>query len=356
MQLAFYFLRKGKFKSFYNFIWVHAFTRDSGLALLDPLFRVFPFLAPYPQTIEMEITTRCHLKCTMCEHTYWKEPARDMTLDEFKRIINQFPKLKWLGITGIGSNFLNKDFIAMLEYSKKRSAYVEFFDTFDLLDEARAEKLVKMGLDKIWMSIDGATPETYNKIRVGTDFNKVIGNLKKLIEIKKKYKTPFPEIYFHYIVSKDNYKELPAFVKLVGSIKKNDTNPEVLVYFSNLLDFAEVSSMKAELPEEIKKETEKAASDLGIYLGWNPNLAPTRPVRECVRWTEPFILVTGHVQPCCAINEANTRQHQKDHSMGNLLETDFRNLWYNGFKHLKKEVHSGRFIDICKYCRNYVRK
>ena len=164
-----YLITQLKFKMAYNHLWVGMFTRDSGLALFDTIHTWFPFFRPYPQTMEIEITTKCHLKCVICEHTYWKEPGYDMSFDQFKHIINQFPDLKWIGTSGIGSNFLNKDYMKMLRYLKDRSVYVEFFDSFDLIDESIANELIDMKIDKIWMSFDGANKEDYDKIRCGTN-------------------------------------------------------------------------------------------------------------------------------------------------------------------------------------------
>ncbi len=350
-----YLIAKEGFKSAYNYLWVHAFTRDSGLALLDPLYRRFPSLVTYPQTIEVEITTRCHLKCTMCEHTYWDESPHDMSLAEFKKIIDQFPKLKWLGMTGIGSNFLNKDFLSMLRYVKSKKVYVEFFDTFDLITEKNAEELIKIGVNKIWLSIDAARPETYEKIRVGTKFEKVTRNLKNLMELKKRYKTPFPEIWFHYIITSDNASELPEFVELVHDLTSNGSNLATMIYFTNLLCFNEVKGLLTTLSDEVIKETEILGKKYGIYISWNQNIKPIKPISFCTRWTEPFILATGHVQSCCAINEANTRRYQKEKSFGNLLETEFKYLWNNKHKKFRMQIHNNELPEICKYCRNFIR-
>lgn len=354
LKVMAFFLKQGKFREVYNYLWVHAFTKDSGLALLDPLLKIFPSLAPYPQQIEVEITTRCHLQCTICEHTYWNEPSADMSLEQFKNILNQFPGLKWLGLTGIGSNMLNKDFFEMLAYAKSRHIYTEFFDTFDLINEENAEKLIRLGVEKIWMSIDGATKPTYDRIRVGTTFEKVTGNARKLMELKKKLGSPVPEIWFHYIINKDNYKELPLFVELVAGIVSNGTNPATMIYFTNLLSFDEVKDMAAELPKDIIDATYRAAKKHGIYLGWNPNIKPVKPITECTRWTEPFILSTGHIQSCCAINEANTRAYQKEHALANLNETHFSKIWKKEYKNLVRDIHNNKLPAICKHCRVFL--
>jgi MoaA/NifB/PqqE/SkfB family radical SAM enzyme len=102
----------------------------------------------------------------MCEHTYWNEVGRDMTYDEFVYIIGQFPSLKWVGMTGIGTSFLNRDFLRMIEYVKSRKIDVEIYDSFHLLTKDRAKELVRLKVDKIIASIDAATSATYEKIRI----------------------------------------------------------------------------------------------------------------------------------------------------------------------------------------------
>lgn len=347
-----YLLRKRKFKMAYNYIWVSLFTRDSGLAIFDPLFRLFPQLAPYPKAIEVEVTTRCNLRCTICEHTYWKEPSRDMSFEEFKKIIDQFPKLKWIGVTGIGSSFLNKDFLKMLRFLKSKSIYVEMFDSFTQIDEKVARELIEIGVDKIYLSIEAATKETYEKIRVGANFEKVLDNVKALIRLKKEMKTPIPELWFHYITTKDNVHEMPQFVELVHSLKAEETGG-TLLYWTDLLAFKEVEELVTDIPEEIKQAVKKKGEELGVEMWWNQNVTPCQPISKCVRWTEPFILVTGHVQPCCVINEANQRDFQKKYAAGNLLEKPFSEIWVNEYKKIIHMIHQGKVPRICRYCRNF---
>lgn len=347
-----YLLRKRRFKMAYNYLWVSLFTRDSGAAILDPLYARFPRLTPYPKAIEVEVTTRCHLKCTICEHTYWNEKGRDMSFEEFKHIVDQFPKLKWMGITGIGSSFLNKDYLKMLRYLKSRSVYVELFDTFTQIDAKVAEELVEIGVDKICLSMDAATKETYEKIRVGASFGKVLDNVRTLIRLKEQMKTPIPELWFHYIVTRDNVYEMPQFVELVQSLKANK-NSGSLLYWTDLLAFKQVKDLMTDIPEEVKQEVLGKGKELGIEMWWNQNFAPCEPITRCVRWTEPFILVTGHLQPCCVINEANMRHFQKENAVANLFEQDFRDVWRNEYKDLREMIRRGQVPEICAYCREF---
>ncbi|MCK5628450.1 radical SAM protein, partial [Candidatus Bathyarchaeota archaeon] len=155
------------------------------------LIKMLNWFAPYPSYIEIEVTTKCNLKCIMCEHTYWNETDRDMSFEDFKGIIDQFPRLKWIGLTGIGESFLNKDFIKMLRYVKAKNIIVELYDTFYFVDGNVAEELIDLQVDNIFASIDAATKETYEKIRVGSNFERVINNVTNIFQLKKKKKVSY---------------------------------------------------------------------------------------------------------------------------------------------------------------------
>ncbi len=321
--------------------------------------RKHPFLirnlirfAPYPSYIEIEVTTRCNLKCIICERTYWDEPNRDMSFEEFKSIVDQFPKLRWMGLTGIGESFINKDFMKMLRYVKSRNVFVELYDTFYFIDEKTAKDLIDMGVDKIFISLDAATKETYETIRIGSNFERVINNVKNLHRIKRETGTVFPEVAYHYIVNKYNLREIPQYIDLVHSI----TQGSAIIQFTRLLhEYKEVKDLFVEIPDDVIKSAEKKAKDLGIHLVWNLDVPQNKPpINECIEWTMPFIFVTGHVIPCCSGNEAGHRDFQKDTALGNVFEQNFKEIW-NGknYKNLRKMLLNGKTPLQCKNCCIY---
>ena len=320
--------------------------------LLTKLYRWFVF---YPRYFEVEVTTRCNLKCIMCEHTYWKERSQDLSLAEFMRIIDQFPKLKWIGTTGIGSSFLNKDFPGMLQYVKSRNEniYVELFDSFTALGSDTIQQVVEQGLIDRWIaSVDGATRETYEKIRVGADFDTVKSNVKQLIETKERHGTNFPELSFHFVISKENYREVPQFVELVASLSRGRN---IGILFSHLLhDFSEIDNLVFEIPHDLKLEAERIARENDIKLNWGKNIRERQSINRCTEWSMPFIFADGSVVQCCASNEANRRQFQIDHRMGNVLQTGFESVWHgNRFRSLRNMIHKGMVPEPCNACTIY---
>lgn len=320
----------------------------------DPLLLKFLYwLEPYPSYIEIEVTTRCGLKCIMCEHTYWKEKNRDMSFSEFKSIVDQFPGLKWIGLTGIGESFLNKDFIKMLGYVKGKDIFVELYDNFYFLDNKTIKELFELGIDKIFISLDAATKETYEKIRVGSNFGKVVNNLKTLFRLKKERKAYFPQIGFHYIVNKLNLKEIPQYIDLVHSLTNGQNT---VIRFTRMLhSFKEVENLFTEIPPEIIKLSEDKAKKLGIEVDWNADVPTEKPsLEKCTEWTMPFVFATGDVIPCCAGNEAGNRDFQKRTALGNVFEKSFKEIW-KGQKYtdLRKKLKEGKVPPACINCSLY---
>jgi MoaA/NifB/PqqE/SkfB family radical SAM enzyme len=340
----------------YSYVWATLFSRDAGLALLDPLFRRFPRLAGYPKQLEIEVTTYCNLRCRMCEHTYWPEKPRHMSFEEFKRIVDQFPKLRWIGMTGIGSSFLNRDYMRMVRYMKtERKAFVEFFDHFHRLDAALAREIIELGVNKVWVSLENARRETYNDYRRGSDFDTVVANIWGMVRLKKEMGSPLPELWFHFIINKHNVAEMKEYVDLVATVADYERGRSApLIYWTNMLSFDEVADISVRPSREWIEEVKAYCREKRVFSVFNENVTCDRPMSDCVKWTEPFVLATGHIQPCCALNEANTRQWQKDEAFMNLFESDYRDWWRSEARRtFMQTLRSGGINDICRYCHIY---
>jgi len=336
----------------YNQWWLKTFyvPTDSKLALLLRLpYRWFP---PYPTSIEIEASTACPFKCTICEHTYWDEPAKNMSFEQFKSIVDQLKDMKFIALTGIGENFLNRDFLKMYRYIKAKwpASYLEMYDNFYYITEDVAEKLLDIGLEKTIISIEAATKETYEAIRVGSNFERVINNIRTFIEMKKRRNLYFPEVVFHFIINKANYQEIIPYMDMVKSLGGEN------IFFTNMLHrYPQVQHLYLqthEFPEHLKRQIfEKARRD-ELNISWNWDTAhKKKPMSGCTLWYQPFVYVTGHVVPCCAMNEGNMRDFQKQNSLGNVFEGGFRNVWYSDrFRSFRKNIAAGKVDPLCRDC------
>jgi MoaA/NifB/PqqE/SkfB family radical SAM enzyme len=349
-------LDRKDWRNAWSYVWATLFSRDAGLALQDVLYRYFPRLGPYPKQLEVEVTTACNLKCTICEHTYWTEKPRHMSFEQFKHIVDQFPSLRWIGMTGIGSGFLNPEYMKMLRFLKEdRHCFVEFFDHFFALTEDISREIVRIGINKIWVSLESARPECYNRIRVGSDFNRVVENIRAMMKVKKEMKSPIPELWFHFIINRHNIDQMEEYVDLVADLAKTEAGLSApMIYWTRLLAFDEVDDLVAVPSRDRMRLIESKCRSKGIFPVVNENVVCALPMSTCAKWNEPFVLVTGHLQPCCALNEANDRAYQEEHAFVNVLETDFRRWWCSPQKEeFLRNLKKGTVNPVCKNCHIY---
>jgi len=348
---------------------IKAYYSDSMRSGVKWFFRRMPVnRIPYPQFIEVEVTTMpCPIRCRICENPYFSnEVRRQMSFDEFKLILDQFPKLKWLGATGIGEAWTNPDYPKMLRYAKKeKKVFIEMYDNFYFLDRDRIKSLIK-NVDKLWISIDGCTKKTYEKIRINSNFKKVVNNLQAFFEMKKKYKTDKPKIDFHFIINKINLNEVPDFVDFVASF---NIPGDFLILFTKILHpFKEVADIYVnKIPPNIIKETEKRAKKHGIWVQWAGDIPTTEAkhawtkskelmdIKHCMAWVEPYFCSTGHVFPCCAQNEFGKRKWQIERCMGNIFETkNFKKIWFGPrYTQLKRMIRANLTSPYCVGCPVY---
>ena len=178
-----YLLKKRHFTSLYNFFFTKTLvptgegSGELAYYFIGSLLQKHPQLAPYPRNIEIEISTYCNKKCITCEHTYWNEPSRHLTFAQLKNLVDQFP-LRWVNLTGEGDAFLNPDYLDMIRYLKYKGVSVYLVDSFDLITPDIARRLVAMDVDGIYLSMDGASKQTYESIKRGCNYEKVLNNLR----------------------------------------------------------------------------------------------------------------------------------------------------------------------------------
>jgi radical SAM protein with 4Fe4S-binding SPASM domain len=311
-----------------------------------------------PISLQIESTTRCNLKCMMCDSPVWDRRGMDMKFSDFKKIIDQFPFLTSVNLQGIGEPLLNNDIFKMIEYCKSKKIMVLFTTNATLIDDAVAKKIVDSGLDYIVISVDGATSETFEKIRIGANFDQVMTNIKKLVAASTDSKKP--RIIFHFCATNDNIEELPQVLKLAKDIgaygvESLDVIPWGKDYLKEKLKDKTLSSnigKAKKIINEAKIEADrmgikffwwghrmdKLYSDSDLQLHADPRLCQ-QPFRSC------FITVDGYVTRCSDIPDPRIS------NFGNILEQDFDDIWNNSeYRALRKAFLEGKLPDLCKEC------
>lgn len=358
-----YLLFQRRYRNLYNHIFTTYLVRgeDCGKGILDPIWKLTGW-SPFLWDLEIEITTKCYLKCTHCEHTYWKDKSylnQDLKFDDFKKIIDGIPNLRWLNVTGEGSAFLNPDFMDMVRYAKSKGVYVDFSHDFAHITPQEMKDLILIGVDRIYWSFDGCTKETYEKIRIGASFIQVCQNIQDFLILKSFYNSPLPEICFRYAFFKDNVHEVEMIPQLLADIvnKVSDYGDEPSINIVSLLEFEETKDWVVEVSEDVVRETDKMSKAYGFTNYWSHpthNEDNKPPLDWCTFWSEPYIMITGHVVPCCGVLMSNNRPELERLSFGNIYEQPLRDIWFSeGYRKFRKMVVNPRapVPEVCVDCR-----
>jgi len=172
-----------------------------------------------PRKLNIEITTRCNLNCAMCMRNVWKEGSGDMSLDTYRALLPAFGELESANIIGIGEPLLHSDVIEMIRLGKASlppQGRFSLTTNATLIDGEMARRLVESGLDDIVISVDGATPETFDRIRKDTTLDNVLRSVDRLNEAKQALGSSAPRLGFEFVAMRSNVHELPQLVDLAA--------------------------------------------------------------------------------------------------------------------------------------------
>lgn len=135
-----------------------------------------------PIKLDIENVSRCNFRCTMCIVTDWPKGrrAQDMSLSDFRRLIDEQYGLVEIKLQGVGEPLMQRDdFFEMIRYARSKNIWVRTTTNASLLHlRDNYKKLVDTDVNEIQISIDGATKEVFEGIRVGSNFERVVANCK----------------------------------------------------------------------------------------------------------------------------------------------------------------------------------
>ncbi|MBD3305872.1 radical SAM protein [candidate division KSB3 bacterium] len=220
----------------------------------------------FPKHLLIETTTRCNLRCKQCAHVIGKYALADMTLETFHKLRPLFPHAEQVALYGHGETFLCQHFFEMLEELKRHDLSVYVTTNGTLITEDVARRLVDLELDKLAFSLDAATPDLFNEIRRGADFEAILRNIHTLNALKKaKHRDDKPVLSIMYCAMKSNIQELPKLVRLADEL--NMTHGVSVMNISEYGTSGECLLHYPELAERYLNEANQLAAKLAVPLG-----------------------------------------------------------------------------------------
>jgi radical SAM protein with 4Fe4S-binding SPASM domain len=187
-----------------------------------------------------------------------------------------------------------------------------------LLEENMNRKLIERGLTRIRIGFDGATADTYEKIRIGANFHKVKDNILNCIRIRNEMGSSLPIVRVSCVHLSENDKEIQDFI----------------TFWKPQVDYVSIQRYK---PHEFTQERERGKMGAG------------EKVVENVKCSQPFeslyIRVNGDVHACCSMVYGPR--------VGSIFESSVSDIWNSDkMKRLRWLLKNGVWDDIptCKKC------
>lgn len=283
----------------------------------------YNWMEEFPYQIYIEVTNNCNLNCSMCARQKMTRPKGVMSYELFKKIIDEVAQIRpvsYLHIYGIGDPQMDPGILKKVEYSCGiKQLHNQLFGTNGslLLKNDMYKKLVDLNISEISIDLDGFSKNSYEKIRVGGDFEGII----KTIQVVSTYicqvasKTRLNLIY--QVIPEVNEHEVESFITWC---EKNGYEYKLV----NLHSWA-----------GLRKE----------YLK-NAAISRTSPCRG--QWDGMMVYWNGDVGTC--FQDANGYQ-----IFGNVEKQSIREIWQGSLRKRRKEQVHKIFKGLCQGCQSFIK-
>ncbi|HRG59239.1 MAG TPA: SPASM domain-containing protein [Bacteroidia bacterium] len=288
-----------------------------------------------PASIAIEPTTSCNLRCPECPSGLrsFTRPTGMLQTTLFEKLIDELhPSLLYLIFYFQGEPYLNTSFLDMVSYATKRNIYTATSTNAHYLNDENCRKTIQSGLNRLIISIDGTTQETYQSYRVGGKLDKVIEGTKNIVKWKKEMNAKTPHLIFQFLVVKPNEHQIEDVLNLAEELGID----EVRFKTAQVYDYKNGNDL---IPDNEAYSRYYKNND-GTYSIKNKML------NHCWKmWHSCVVTWDGKVVPCCFDKDAK-------HNLGEMQLSTFRTIWksaaYNKFR--ASVLRSRSEIEMCKNC------
>jgi len=167
--------------------------------------------------VYVEPTNTCNLECRTCVRRVWEEPLGAMEPWIFKNVLEGVRAVEprpEVFFGGFGEPLGHPEILAMVGAAHEAGARTELITNGVLLQEETARGLIEAGLDFLWVSLDGATPDSYLDVRLGDELPRILENLRRLRPLRYSMRSPVPKLGIAFVAMKRNLQDLPEVVSL----------------------------------------------------------------------------------------------------------------------------------------------
>ncbi len=289
----------------------------------------------YPQFISIEPANICNLRCPECPvgMRLYNPQSEKIKIDLVKKIFREISSYTIHSILYFqGEPLLNNKFVEIVKIAHQHNLLTSTSTNAQLIDRQLAKYLVESKLDRLIVSIDGTTQETYETYRVGGKLNKAIEAVENIVFWKKRLNKPHPFVEIQFLVLKSNEHQ----IKEIKSLTKSLSADKLTLKSAQLYDFENGNPQLTTIYRYARYQKQKD----GKYH------IKSKQKNRCKRlWKGAVINAKGEILPCC---------FDKDSSFvfGNLNTQTLLKSWHSksSYQFRKKILSNRKQFEMCRNC------
>jgi MoaA/NifB/PqqE/SkfB family radical SAM enzyme len=247
----------------------------------------------------------CNISCVMCPWKRERSLAGEglMSDDVWAAVSPYLPAFEYVDLSGGGEPLLNPALPARLAEAGRAGCKAGFLTNATLLDFESASRILDAEPHWIGVSLDGASAETYETVRRGAEFDRVVENVSRLAGMRR---GTGPDILVQAVIMPANVHELPDIVRLAADMGASVVvlkNCDV-VRSESAQERAMYEGGGAGAGRGLKKSLRaaaKAARRAGIELRTYSARPDEQPVCEQDPRRSLFVACDGRVSPCIGL-------------------------------------------------------
>jgi MoaA/NifB/PqqE/SkfB family radical SAM enzyme len=296
-----------------------------------------------PLKVSWEVTYSCNSRCMSCQR--WKNPENRnyLSFAEGKGLLAQLADVNVPNISFTGGEpLLRSDIYDLIAYAKALNMTTSLSSNSLTLNEKNVKRICGSGLDILYLSLDGGSPEIHDALRgVQGSFEKTINAIQLIHASKEKSK---PSIFVNITVNKKNAADLITIVKKCDDLDIDGITIQPVHDFADLqlaidddlrLNATDIQVMNDQI-EVLSKDYGRFFPMVREYLDNFETYVRNPEELYKYRCVAAYLTVEinpyGEVFPCPAEFE----------SMGNLRKNSFKEIWYSKHSNnLRKKIKHG---------------
>jgi MoaA/NifB/PqqE/SkfB family radical SAM enzyme len=297
-----------------------------------------------PRMLDLVPTRRCNLRCVGCVHYHADGPS-DLELGLFRRILDESaPWAIQYRFCSLGEPFLNPHLPEMLELAGRRGVGCNVMTNGTMVTPQLATSVLSSSrIDVFTFSIDGATAQTVERLRVGITYEQLLSGIAAVVEAKRQLAMRAPVIQANFIAMRETIEELADLVRLASEIGIEDINVNYLTVEGR----TDMSSSLLGYPDAQRhafREARRLAEDRRIALHLPPDIADVGFRTRCyLPWDTMIIDTDGTARMC---------YYSWEESIGDVREGGIRRVWNNAvYRAVRRTIESDSpYYRYCAHC------